>query len=255
MTTQARGCGSSRVRGGIYLVTKLSEKGRPLENFLLDPPIIVPEEMNVPFTGMGWFHRKEKCTFCEGHTGRLDCKDCSGDGFVTVTHIADHIGSSHYPNVVDDIEEVRAIGSSRRIPSTFPFHLLTKMSRHFRCHSTAYIENWKEAETAVSCPKGISHHYGFSSTEFCIERLWGDYEPPQERPNGEVEKWVNLPCGRRFLAYRRPFGFEPIYKRAFYMALPISGIEVVRPGTFSIAYGLNVEKASLSKLNVTEVDE
>lgn len=247
----ARGCGTSRMQGGIYLVTKLVTGGGPIENFLIDPPVIVPEEMHVPYQGMGSFQREEVCNQCyddpkkfQSYMGNdFKCAKCKGAGKITVTHIADHIGTSHYPHPIDDIEEVRAIGSSRRIPSSFPFHLLTKDSRHFRCHDKAYIDNWRHYEYWWGCPRHVhkppwaeegTRPYKVHKDEMCIGQLWEDYDPQMSKEDDTTVTpaiTVTMACGKSFNCNRRPYGVNPVYRRAFYMALPISNIDVVASTT------------------------
>jgi hypothetical protein len=267
--TEARGCGNSRVQGGVYLVTKLVTNGKPLEDFLIDPPVTVPENLHVPYQGMTTFEREQVCPKCIGDHKKFQsymsmgyrCDLCNGEGKIKVHHIADHIGTSHYPHPIDDIEEVRAVGSSRRIPSNFPFHLLTKESRHFRCHEKSYIHNWMEYGRWWGCPKRHPLHLPpWAHPKFedmCIGMLWEDYDPPMlDGGGGSTDNpgiTVNLPCGKTFNCNRRPFGVKPDYSRAFYMALPISSIDVLTSRTG--VHEANYERASKSGLPVEMVGE
>ncbi len=265
----ARGCGASRVQGGVYLVTKLSEYGTPLDDYLIDPPVPVPDDITVPVQGMGHFQREEMCGACRG-TGKhmhdrfnatkvffeLPCEHCKGRKTETVTHVIDYIGRSFYPNTVDDIEEIRAIGSSRRIPSSFPFHLLTERSKHFRVHERAYIENWKEYREygGHRCPKKIDKHEIGIPTDICASIYWKDYEPEETSHHTNYRsRTIRLPCGKLFQVHQRPDEITPIYRRAFYMALPITGIEIVKSSIHT--HIKNKEKAEKANLPVTEVDE
>lgn len=251
----ARCCGGSRTQGGIYLICGVGAGGRPLEDFLLDPPIPVPEDLVVPKQGLGTFQREETCSWCKGIPGLPECPNCDGKGKEMVTHVVDHIGSIHYPNVVDDIEEVRAIGSSRRIPSSFPFHLLSARSRHFRCHDRALIENWEEYNAHWNCPKHIEGHRAGLDPKpdpMCLGMLWEDYTPEQNSQEEPRNQYRDLPCGRRFLANSRPVGVTPIYRRAFYMSLPITRIEVVQG---SDHYEKSLKAAQKASLEVLEVEE
>ena len=82
MTTGAiavrRGCGT-RKKGGIYFETGLGSYGKPLEHFIIDPPILVNDWSLSP----------------------LGVQLVERDG---VTHIVDWVGSEHYPNVADYLE-------------------------------------------------------------------------------------------------------------------------------------------------------
>ena len=46
-----RGCGR-RQKGGCYAECGLGPGGRPIEAFLFDPPILVPDGFNVPNRGV-----------------------------------------------------------------------------------------------------------------------------------------------------------------------------------------------------------
>src|SRR6476661_7910822 len=76
-----RGCGF-RVKGAIYAEVALSPKGtiKPLD-CLLDPPILVPPELNLSDVGVKLWER---------------------DG---VWHIIDRVGFTNYPNVLDFVLE------------------------------------------------------------------------------------------------------------------------------------------------------
>lgn len=87
-----RGCGR-RKPGGIYLETELSPFGKPIEDFLVDPPI--------PVDGDGW----EFLTPIGQHLVQKE----------NIWHIADWVGSEYYPNVLDFVLETEQFGLSRRI--------------------------------------------------------------------------------------------------------------------------------------------
>lgn len=133
----ARGCGASRVAGGLYAVS--GGGTTPLEEFLFCPPVLPPAGMRIAPRGVTLFQ----------HGG--------------IWHIADHIGSEHYPNVADYVEEVRRLGLSRRIPANLDFSLLTRgKSRIVLLHSRAYIFNYRDLQTPYpyprACPKHIAGH-------------------------------------------------------------------------------------------------
>jgi hypothetical protein len=95
-----RGCGT-RVKGGIYAECKLSPFGMPIEHFLIDPPNPIPDDLGLTPVGVKLFER---------------------DG---VFHILDWVGSAHYKNVADFIEETRNFGASRRLSKSTDFSKLT----------------------------------------------------------------------------------------------------------------------------------
>lgn len=145
-TGGSRGCGS-RVKGGIYLCTGLSEHGSPLEAFLIDPV--------VPFDS------------------------APGESFRTpilrenpyMTDVVDAyvwVGESFYPSLVDYVEETRCKGASRRVSPLLDLSKLTPgKSRMIFIHPKAYTESLMVP--TQGCPKNLEKH----GTEIpCIGAHW-----------------------------------------------------------------------------------
>ena len=172
-----RGCGT-RLAGDLYACCGIAPHGtvgaKRIEDFLIDPPQPVPLWMNLAPLGTRLFARQDKA-------GNY------------VTHVADWVGSQHYPNVADLVEEVRRFGLSRKLAKTLlaqktimtwdakarqvvtiPTPPLTAASRIFLAHSRGYLDNGGEyvagpsfmtgpSITASSsapccCPKGLADH-------------------------------------------------------------------------------------------------
>lgn len=123
-----RGCGPARDEGGIYAEVGLSPVGLPLSFFLVDPPIPVScAALGLTPVGVTLIER-------EG-----------------VTHVLDWVGSTHYPNVADFVEETLLFGLSRRLPQTLDFARLGPLSRIILVHGRAHIDNaWQYAEDRKS---------------------------------------------------------------------------------------------------------
>lgn len=145
-TGGTRGCGS-RVKGGIYLCTGLSEHGSPLEAFLIDP--VVPfdaapgESFRTPIL--------RENPYIPGVF----------DAYVWV-------GESFYPSLVDYVEETRQKGVSRRISPLLDLSKLTPgKSRMIFIHPKAYTEHLNLP--ANGCPKAIEEH---GKDEPCIGAHW-----------------------------------------------------------------------------------
>jgi len=107
-----RGCGT-RKQGAVYAECGNSKNGKPVEAFLLCPPVLVDDN------ALG--------------LSPIGVKLIDGNVF-------DWVGSEYYPNVTDFIEEVRRFGMSRRIPKTFDFAKLDPDSRMILLHSKAFID-------------------------------------------------------------------------------------------------------------------
>src|SRR5579859_7564153 len=87
-----RGCGY-RQPGGAYFAVPLGPGGRPVEEFLIDRPIVVDAaKLGAAAVGVTLLER---------------------DG---VTHVLDIVGREHYPTVAEFVDEVRRLGVSRRAP-------------------------------------------------------------------------------------------------------------------------------------------
>jgi len=76
-----RGCGKTRVRGGVYAEVGTGPGGRPIEEFLFDPPILIPAGFNVPNRGVLLTERNG------------------------VWHVVDRVGNEFYPCPADFVEE------------------------------------------------------------------------------------------------------------------------------------------------------
>lgn len=96
-----RGCGS-REANGLYWELGVGPGGRPMADFLIDPPYLVPRGM-IAARGVTPMVRME-----QGQP---------------VAHILDRVGLEHYPNLADFVEEGARFGLSRRLPS----NLLARM--------------------------------------------------------------------------------------------------------------------------------
>jgi hypothetical protein len=234
-----RGCGT-RERGGIYVETKLSEKGSPLEDFIICPPReINPDDFGLsPIGGILFQGQKEK------------------------VHIMDWIGKSHYPYVADFVEEVRVMGSSRRIPKNTDFSLLGLGSMVFCVHEKAsiidpdiYYKDWSSQLEYQRCPQGKpGHDQPTRVHEMCSGIWWKDFEKPDLKMVGKDR--VGMIMGMRKtgdLKYGpvqvRPEKSGVVYHPAIFMRLPITNIAVIHDPV-SGSHREAMKKASKAKLPI-----
>lgn len=200
-----RGCGQ-RIAGGIYFECNLSPDGLPLEHFLYCPPPPVPEEWNL-----------------SPISTRL-----IGE------HVVDWIGESHYPNVLDYLEEVRRFGLSGRMPENFPFARLSPKSRFMPVHRRAIIDNWQEMRLNFrrgmrepACPR--AEH---SADEgYCSGYWWEDVVGGE--PNADATwRWTRAVQRTRpafsYIANASPPNFVPQYRAGILGAFPLTRLVVVR---------------------------
>jgi hypothetical protein len=219
-----RGCGE-RVAGGVYSECGLSPNGRPLEDFLIDSPVPVPPSLPITPMGVQLIER-------EG-----------------AWHILDWVGSEHYPNVADFVEEVRRFGMSRRLPKNLDWSKLTPASRHLLVHARAHVSKCTEY-AEWTCPKGYNDHAprkvlsmlteGVPSPDTALLRVepclccagfwWRDIEGG-DGDEGEV---VRRMPSFSYIAHARPATLKPDYWPAFFAAFPISRLVVVAGGDTSV---------------------
>lgn len=224
-----RGCGR-RQKGGVYLEVGLSDHGYPIEHFLLDPPVPVDPEWGMAARGVTLIE-------IEG-----------------VTHVLDHVGSEHYPNVADFVEETRRYGASRRAQKSLEFAKLTPESRLLLSHSLAGVVNMRDYPD-WTCPKDNPEHtreaLPFGQT--CAGVWWRDIEggePVEGDTPGLVYR--EMPSFG-YLAHRRPRTVRAVYYEALFLSLPLTRIAVVRDDEDAHLDAL--EAASAAQLPVEEVDE
>ncbi len=218
-------CCGERKEGGIYAECGLDgNAGKPIEHFLMDPPILL-HEMTLSSLGV---------LLIERHG---------------VTHILDWIGEKHYPNVQDFIEETAQFGMSRRLSSALDFSRLTHDSRVLVVHRKAFIRN-TELFPRWECPNGYGHHepsrigQEAKDKRMCVGLYREDLV--QGRPNGD-RVTRELPS----LTYEGNASPEGVkYGPAIFASFPISRFAVVRGGTST----QSKVAASRADIRVVEVD-
>ena len=173
-----RGCGE-REPGGVYIECGLSPYGRPLEEFLVDPPLPPPE-------GKGKEELANKPQLWV-RTARRDPGDPSTEYVVmnpgTEQPIVDlllWIGAEFYPYVSDYIEEVRRFGASRKLNPNLDFSQLTRWSRMILIHPYALNTLWEQQERPRTCAKSIPGHALPESSDERGEHEWQDEEEALE---------------------------------------------------------------------------
>lgn len=224
-TPVKRGCGT-RCAGGIYAEVGLSPYGRPLEDFLIDPPTRVNaemrERMGIKALGVSLMPRE-----IEGRK---------------VTYILDWVGSEHYQTVADFVEEVRRFGLSRRLPRTLDFSQISGETRLLLLHSKAWIGN-AAAYFALRpdgwawCPKGLTEHVDPANLPAMCASLWWEDAPDGEEYSGTLPTMPEAMARRmvtrkmpsfEYQCFRRPASVEPEYDLAIFASFPLSRLAVVR---------------------------
>lgn len=221
-----RGCGV-REPGGVYIETRRVVGGKPVEHFLLDPPVPVPVQLDLPNRGVAIYGRE-------------------ADDGEEVFDVYDRVGEASYPNVADFVEEVRQHGLSRRVPSNTDLTKLSDRSTIRLAHPRALITNvallYKELaqegndylnhpqwKCRCNKPEHQSIAWLFAEGVTCVSCWWElitggeeDFDPDHyprsiERTIGSVSYY-----GRH-----RPESFKPEYADAFFMRLPVHRLVVI----------------------------
>jgi hypothetical protein len=161
-----RGCGY-RQPGGAYFAVPLGPGGRPVEEFLIDPPIVIdPARLGLAAVGVTLIER---------------------DG---ITHVLDIVGREHYPTVASFIDEARRMGVSRRAPRTIEFERITVASRLLLAHAHADIANAVEFPCDRRCPCDVAEHLTARFADMCA-RLW--WEEPLEAARHRLALFASFP--------------------------------------------------------------
>ena len=189
-----RGCGTRKV-GAVYTVTRPPvERGidpLDLDYTLICPPWVPweksPTEIGLAAQGMLILERRNP--------------DGTGTG---IWDLYDWISEGDYPFFPDFFEENRNYGTSRLIPVTSPFKLLTQESRHLFVHANAILADPRPFIIGPelrfkACPSGIDMHMNpqvdVGLYDHCTGLLWeavGKYDPK----NGSRNVTVELPRHR-----------------------------------------------------------
>jgi hypothetical protein len=197
-----RGCGT-RVAGGCYWELGIGPDGRPVEDFLLDPPICLLPDLRIPTRGV---------------------IPIEHDG---VTHLIDRVGAQFYPNVADFVEEVRRFGLSRRLPKSLAFARLTCDSRLLLIHDRAWVTNIADYRSWM-CRTGNAAHTPGQHPEMCIGVWWEDLAPISKVEHSLSRDCIRCMPSFTYTAHIRPAGVTPIYQPAFFASFPCSRLVVVR---------------------------
>ena len=233
-----RMCGK-RVAGGIYLEVPMSKNGKPVEYFIIDPPLPLGEMANV-ISPVG-------VTLLEGP-----------DNWI---HAVDWVGEKFYPNVTDVIEEGRRMGFSRRVPSIIDFSLLQPGSRLLLVHRKAIVEDPspyymmdKPTKEGWDCPKNRQEHYpnlailpDLEELAMCAGIWWLDLVP-----DTVVDGVRTLPCGP-YEGLASPVVGQK-YQPGVFMSLPIGYLTVIldpQDGTHVAA----MQKTEASRLPTMLMEE
>jgi len=140
-----RGCGD-REPGGVYAESGLSPRGRPLEEFLFDPPLPIPEGLDLVNKPQLWMR-----TLASGEPA-LDEEE------QPIFDLLIWVGEEHYLYCSDYLEETRRWGASRRLNPNLDLSLLSRSSRMILAHPHVLNTLWQEQQPPRTCKKRVPGH-------------------------------------------------------------------------------------------------
>ncbi len=140
-----RGCGE-REPGGVYAESGLSPRGRPLEEFLFDPPLPIPEGLDLINKPQLWVR-----SLASGELA-LDEEE------KPIYDLLIWVGEEHYKYCPDYLEETRRYGASRRLNPNLDLSLLSRSSRMILAHPHVLNTRWQEQHPPQNCKKRIPGH-------------------------------------------------------------------------------------------------
>ena len=147
-----RGCGE-REPGGVYCESGLSPWGSPLEEFLLDPPLPVPDGLDLINKPQLWQR------ILPGDEPALD------ELGQPIYDLLIWVGAEHYPYCPDFIEEVRRYGASRRLNPNLDLSRLSQKSHMILAHPSVLNTQWRQQQLPQECGKHVLGHVIVSQRE------------------------------------------------------------------------------------------
>jgi hypothetical protein len=129
-----RGCGE-RSPGGLYVESGLGPGGRPLEDFLFDPPLPVPEGLDLINKPQIW-----------------------DDPVTGVPHLWVWVGAEYYAYLPDYLEECRRFGASRKLNPNLDLTRLVPASRLMLAHPVARNAARLDQRPPHRCSKLLRGH-------------------------------------------------------------------------------------------------
>jgi hypothetical protein len=240
-----RGCGE-RKPGGVYAECGLSPFGSPLEHFLLDPPLPLPEGVDLVNKPQLWLRTDP--------ASGLPVLDPETER--PIYDLLIWVGAEYYPEATDYIEETRQLGASRRLNPQMDLSKLTRRSRMLLAHPRAIIASWRDLLPPEQCKKGRPNHDRCFSGEVyqhgkiqpgeqealdarfereragpCIFKLWETL--PREEAIQVFERESAPPLCLRHIGSTtyeyRPTGEKvTAWQPGFFLGLPITNIALIQ---------------------------
>ena len=243
-----RGCG--RRKTGLYVEVGVGPGGRPIHDFVCDPPVPIAEGLDLvnkprllPRRVNGYGSVSSAQETREGHVqGERDDGEVSIDP-VTGRPVVDlyvWIGEGTrskplYPYAPDFIEEAANYGISRHIPATLDIKQLTRESLLILAHPRAINLTWQKQSSPLECRKNIPSHTSIIGRQGpCIYKNW-ELIPREAASDQEITvQDAGVTCYFRQIGSSSylfaPSGEVVEWKPGFILKVPISGFALVQKG-------------------------
>ncbi len=157
-----RGCGD-REPGGVYAESGLSPRGRPLEEFLIDPPLPIPAGLDLIHKPQIWQR------MLPSGEPALDVEG------LPIYDLLIWVGQEYYPYVPDYLEEVKRYGASRRLNPHLDLSLLSRSSRMILAHPLVINTAWQTQRPPETCKKEVpGHDTAFAANDDKAEGTTGE---------------------------------------------------------------------------------
>lgn len=221
-----RGCGT-RDAGGLYACTGTSDDGRPMEEFIWDPP--------VPWNG-GYLRSPR---LHQRHDGRWD--------------LLVWIGDESYPFVPDFVEEARRFGVSRRIPTSLDMSSIVPFQSrmifiHQRVITPTFYELQERTHEILKTPCECFHSpIRKRGDTQCTLALWELSALESIPPGHELgtrnggSTIIRTPSVQYVTQIPITPSEAPGYTPGIFMATPLTHFEFINPDGSKIS--LNAKKA------------
>jgi hypothetical protein len=173
-----RGCGE-REPGGVYCESGLSPWGRPLEEFLIDPPLPIPDGLDLINKPQLWQRMLPSGEPALDEQGQ------------PIYDLLIWVGAEFYPYCPDYLEEVRRYGASRRLNPNLDLSNLSRASRMILAHPRAINTLWHEQQPPQQCGKHVPGH---AEEEEGEQEQWDEDAWEQEEEEEAPSALVCLPA-------------------------------------------------------------
>ncbi len=175
-----RGCGE-REPGGVYAESGLSPWGRPLEDFLLDPPLPIPDGLDLINKPQVWQRMLPSGEPALDEQGQ------------PIYDLLIWVGAEFYPYCPDYLEEVRRYGASRRLNPNLDLAQLSRASRMILAHPRVLNTLWQQQQSPQECGKHVPGHALTDTMERIVSEEGWEQEKEAMMASESLSALVRLP--------------------------------------------------------------